>query len=106
MMFLKAVLVYTVETEMSQIVSALAPQALKALGFGKPSLGNIWITSAILISKQFQNRTQIGNNRVTLAMSNKMDFQSEAELFRPLAAPLLWMWVFTSQEKDNAPNAH
>lgn len=40
-MFLKAIVVYTVEIEMSGIVSALATQALKALGFGKPSLGNI-----------------------------------------------------------------
>lgn len=71
MMFLKAVLVYTVETEMSRIVSALAKQALKALGFWKPSLGNILLSSPILISAQFQNRTQIGNNHVTLAVSNK-----------------------------------
>lgn len=85
-MFLKAVRVYTVETEVSRIVSALATQALKALGFGKPSLGNIWMTSDFLISAQFQSRTQIGNNHVTLDVSNKMQFQSEAKLFRPLGS--------------------
>lgn len=69
-MFLKAFLVYTVETKISRIVSAMATQVLKTLGFGKPSLGNIWMTSAILISAEFQNRTQIGNNHVSLAMSN------------------------------------
>lgn len=73
-MFLKAIRVYTVEIEMSGIVSALVTQALKALEFGKPSLGNIWMISVILISAQFQNITQIGNNHVTLAMSNKMEF--------------------------------
>lgn len=85
-MFLKAVLIYTVEVEMSRVVSALAPQALKALGFGKPSLGNIWMTLAILISAQFQNRTQIGNSHMTLAVSSKMEFQSEVELFRPVGS--------------------
>lgn len=72
MMLLKAVLVYTVETKFSRIMSALATQALKAFGFGKPSLGNLLMTSAILISAQFRNRTQTANYLVTLAMSNKM----------------------------------
>lgn len=42
--------------------------------------------SVILISAQFQNIRQIGNNHVTLAVSNKMEFQSEAKLFRPLGS--------------------
>lgn len=36
----------------------------------------------------------------------KWNFSQTLNCLGHWAAPLLWMWVFTTQVKDNAPNAH